>query len=1097
MGTKATQDPNGRDRSLYVSLLEKVSRTLELEPLLELIGNAVLDSTHIDGIAILLKDPVEPQLRYELNLVPEQLANITSAYYRLVVSLAGNDVNAIAFKEDRTILLDASNIASAHRDIQTRFHRWQMHALLVTPIHHEGHPIGTLMAFRTFEPITETNVSAIRDAVEIFSTQIVNSAAHSRLTDKVRAIESAAAERTRFLEFISALNNLTASEKIFEMIGDEFLRTYSFDLAFFDMIEGEQLRPQCFRAANPKVEEIRKMSEEYYGQLGTFKLRPEEGSIPYCAIKNIPVYIADARKLMNVPMAKNDKDILDLLQARGTPMHTILNIPICRNDKLIGVLTLETMHEVVVLTPADIDFMKLTCSFMGTAIENAKLYIETNEQKEKIESTARELAHVNEELIEHEHALQIAKDGAEAASRLKSAFLANMSHEIRTPMNAIMGMAYLALRTELTDKQRDYIEKIHRAANSLLGIINDILDFSKIEAGKLDIEKIDFPLQQVLSNVTAVTSQVAAAKGLHYVIDIAPNVPEHVNGDPLRLGQVLINLMSNAIKFTDEGEVKLRCFLQEAGSGTSALRFEISDTGIGISPTQLGNLFQAFTQADDSTTRRFGGTGLGLAISKRLVELMGGTMAAFSEPDVGSTFWFNVSLGSCAKQESIPPPESRILDNCRVLVVDDNPSAREILLEALHRFDPNVHAVASADEAMRAILAADGKEAYDIVLTDVGMPDKNGLELASAIAAANLRHVPKVILITALRRDDTPLSSTTTPVAGVLFKPVNQSLLHDTLAKAMTTGSRHRKPVSARIVPRFDGRKVLLAEDNEINQQIAKELLLATGMQLDIADNGKIALDMLFNVGPKIYDLILMDLEMPEVGGHAAARRIRMDRRFSDLPIVAMTAHAAAEVKEECLKSGMQDHLAKPISPDEFYRTLARWMTVSDRREHGEHSMALEQRIDGEMDKAEGNEMINEMPDEYVYLTQAGFAVPDTLDRLGGDYELLRDILSMVPRVARESIDAFNTAVAVDDLAAAAAAVHALRGMATTVGAMALAEAAETVERTMKDGEAIPAQIDAFRRSADLALQVVEQFLDGKIKPLSQDSSNSLDQARA
>jgi signal transduction histidine kinase/CheY-like chemotaxis protein/HPt (histidine-containing phosphotransfer) domain-containing protein len=1086
MGTKATQDPNDHEQSFYLSLLEKVSRTLELEPLLGHIGKAVVASAQIDGIAILLKDPVESQLRYEVNIVPERLANITRAYNKLVVPLADNDENAIAFKEDRAILLNSSNIATAHQDIHTRFERWQMQSLCIMPIHHEGHVIGTLMAFRTSRLITEAVIVSIQNLVETFSTQIVNSAVHSRLTEKVQAIESAAAERTRFLEFISALNNLTASEKIFEMIADEFLRSYSFDLAFFDMIEGDTLRPQCFRGANQEVEAIRTMSENYYRQLGKFEMRPEAGSIPFSAIKNIPVYIADARKLMHLPMARNDKDILDLLQARGTPMMTILNIPICRNHKLIGVLTLESMREIVVLMPADIDFMKLTCSFMGTAIENAKLYIEANEEKEKIESTVRELSHVNEELVEHEHALQIAKDGAEEASRLKSAFLANMSHEIRTPMNAIIGMAYLALRTELTDKQRDYIEKIHRAANSLLEIINDILDFSKIEAGKLDIEDIDFPLQQVLANVTTVTSQVAAAKGLRYVVQIEPEVPEVFRGDPLRIGQVLINLMSNAIKFTHQGEIRLHCYLRAVESTTVTLQFEITDTGIGINPTQLTTLFHAFTQVDESTTRKYGGTGLGLAICKHLVELMGGTISVRSEPEVGSTFAFSVRLGRCEQPGLTPPIESRSLDGCRILVVDDNPSAREILVGALHRFEPNVYAVASADEAMYAITQADGKEPYDIVLADIGMPKKSGLELTASIAAANLRHVPKVILVTAFRRNDVPSSSDTMPHAGVLFKPVNQSLLHDMLAKVMVNGHQNKKSVaSTRILPRFDGRRVLLAEDNEINQQIAKELMQATGIELDIAENGQIALQMLFDAGPKIYDLIVMDLEMPELGGHAAARRIRMDDRFADIPIIAMTAHAAAEVKEDCLKSGMQDHLAKPINPDEFYRTLARWMTASNRTESGEQAMTVE--------------LCDEstLRTEHVSLAKAGFSVTETLNRLGGDYELFRDILCMVPRVARESVDAFNAALAADDLSAASAAAHALRGMATTIGATALSEAAEAVERSMKEGDAIPSQIDAFRRTAAEALKIVEQFLANELKPLSQDSSNSMGQARA
>ena len=1073
MGIESIQVANDRDQPLYYNLLEKISRSLELEPLLNHIGRAALRSAQVDGIAILLKDPVEPLLRYELNMVPEQLADIARAYYKLTVGLDSGDANAIAFKEDRTLILDSANIASAHQDIQTRFERWQMQSLLIAPIHHEDRVIGTVMAFRALQPgsnptqpISEADAATIRDIVETFSTQIVNSAVHSRLTDKVRAIEFAAIERTRFLEFISELNNLTASEQIFQMIADEFLRSYSFDLAFFDMIEGDELRPQCFRGASPEVEAIRQLSEDYYTRLEKLKMLPEEGTIPFCATKNLPVYVVDARKVMHLPMAKNDKDILDILQARGTPMLTLLNIPICRNRKLIGVLTLESMRDIVDLSPSDIDFMKLLCSFMGTAIENAKLYIQAGEQTAKIENTNKELSHVNEELIEHERALKIAKEGAEEASRLKSAFLANMSHEIRTPMNAVIGMAYLALRTDLTDKQRDYLEKIHRAANSLLGIINDILDFSKIEAGKLDIEQADFSLQQVIGNLTTVTSQVAAEKGLQYVVDIAPEVPDYLVGDSLRLGQVLINLMSNAIKFTHQGEVKLRCTLHSAEADSVALQFDVSDTGIGITEAQLETLFQAFTQADDSTTRKYGGTGLGLAISKRLVELMGGTMTACSEPGAGSMFGFSINLGRCTRPELLQPLAPQALEACRVLVVDDNPSAREILTAALQRYEPHVQAVAGAEEALAAIRAADGQHPYDVVLADFGMPDKNGLELATAIAEAGLRRVPKVILVTAFRREDVPLQGESPVVAAVLFKPINQSLLHDTLAEVMVKDSGRRRAVTPRRkLPRFEGRKVLLVEDNEINQQIAKELMLHTGMQLDVADNGRIALDMLFDAGPDAYDLIVMDLEMPELGGHATARRIRMDQRFTKLPIIAMTAHAAAEVRDDCLSSGMQDHLAKPINPDEFYQTLARWMKVSDRREDGETYMATEHEVDP---AAHG---------QHAELEIAGFSMAETLDRLGGDLDLFRDILGMVPRVAGDSLGKFDAALARGDRVGAAAAAHAMRGMATTIGATTLAEAAEVVERAMMSSSADADQIETFRRNASEMLQAVEKFL--------------------
>ncbi|MDR3479769.1 MAG: response regulator [Burkholderiaceae bacterium] len=1070
MVTKAIPVSENDDKSWYYSLLENVSRTLELEPLLQHIGQAVMRIAQVDGVAILLKDPVEPELRYDLIILPEQLADISGAYRKLAVKLEDDYEITTAFGDGKTAIIDLQSVAAAHENTRIRFERWQLQSMLVAPLCHEGSPIGVVMAFRSARDFGEDSVDPIRTIVEAFSTQIVNSAAYSRLTDKMKAIENAASERTRFLEFISELNSLTASEQIFQMIADEFLRHYGFDLAFFSMIEGENLRQQCFRVGAPEIEPVLRVSEDYYGALGGIRLRGDEGTIPACATRNLPVYVVDARKVIHLPMAKNDKGILDLLDARGTPMLTLLNIPICCNRTLIGVLTLESVRQIVTLTQADIDFMKLLCSFMGTAIENAKLYIQAGEQKAQLESTYRELTHVNRELVEHERALKIAKEGAEEASRLKSAFLANMSHEIRTPMNAVIGMAYLALRTELSDKQRDYLEKIHRAANSLLGIINDILDFSKIEAGKLDIETVDFSLQQVLGNLTTVTSEVAAGKGLRYLVEIAPEVPEFLCGDPLRLGQVLINLMSNAIKFTYEGEVKLRCRALAAGPDAVELCFEVSDTGIGIAEGQLKTLFQAFTQADESTTRKYGGTGLGLAISKRLVELMGGSMNVHSEPGVGSRFGFTLTMGRCVNPDLVPSAVSRELDACRVLVVDDNPSAREILTGALHRYEPHVRAVDSAAAAMEEIRAADDKgEGYEVVLADFGMPEKNGLELAAAIAEAGLRLVPKVILVTAFRREDVMRAAAAAPLAAVLYKPINQSQLHDTLAKVLTKDGGQRKAVvSRRRMPRFEGRKVLLVEDNEINQQIAKELLLFTGMELDIADNGRIALEMLFGAEPGEYDLVVMDLEMPELGGHATARRIRMDHRFAEMPIVAMTAHAAAEVREDCLHSGMQDHLAKPINPDELYRTLARWMKASQAPQ--ESGPAVEEEAASD-DAAQ--------VDDYADLAAAGFAIVETLDRLGGDTELFRDILGMVPRVAGESMGKFDATLAAGDLEGAEAAAHALRGMASTVGATPLTESAEAVERAMRDGGASAAQIETFRRSAEAVRRAVERFLAG------------------
>ncbi|HJV84415.1 MAG TPA: 7TM diverse intracellular signaling domain-containing protein [Noviherbaspirillum sp.] len=682
--------------------------------------------------------------------------------------------------------------------------------------------------------------------------------------------------------------------------------------------------------------------------------------------------------------------------------------------------------------------------------------------EQRVAERTAELSRTNQELREHERALKAAKEVAEDASHMKSAFLANMSHEIRTPMNAIIGLAYLAQRTDLTGPQRDYVEKIHRSAVSLLGIINDILDFSKIEAGKISIDKADFSLHQVLSNVSNMTGQAASEKGLKYVFDVAEDVPSNLYGDSLRLGQVLINLVSNAIKFTHAGHVTLRCRLAGSFVGGVELRFEVEDTGIGITPEQRIRLFSAFSQADTSTTRKYGGTGLGLAISKRLVEMMGGHMLLESEHGVGSTFSFTVrlDLGSL-KAAALPDRPERLLA-CRVLVADDNPAAREILAGLVKGIGLAVDTVGNGSEAMAAIREAAAGKAYDLVLTDLCMPGMNGLELADAVSAAGLARPPKVILVTAFGREDVLQRAQSRPVAAVLFKPVDQSLLHDTFLKALADGSTACCAArQQRILPRFDGCRVLVVEDNEINQQIAREMLLATGLQVDIAANGWIALETLFAAEPDTYDLVLMDLQMPELGGHATTRRIRMDERFAALPIVAMTAHATLEERDECLASGMQDHITKPIDPDHFYDTLTRWLTQAEPAVQEEESRGP----------------LPVTADEASPIRIPGFDTADTLDRLAGDVALYHRVLTMLVPSLGSALQQFHAAQEAGDHATMKLVVHSVRGMAANIGAVDLMTEAAGLEDMLGKRIARPEHLAAFGEMCKETLGLVEQGL--------------------
>ncbi|VAW84804.1 Sensory box histidine kinase/response regulator, partial [hydrothermal vent metagenome] len=529
-----------------------------------------------------------------------------------------------------------------------------------------------------------------------------------------------------------------------------------------------------------------------------------------------------------------------------------------------------------------------------------------------------------------EQTLKYSKEQAEQASRFKSEFLANMSHEIRTPLNAIMGMAHLASNTELTPRQQDYMNKIQTSSHILLGVINDILDFSKIEAGRLEIEQSEFLLESVFENLSNLESLRAAEKGIEIIYSIDSTVPKVLVGDPLRLGQVLINLTSNAIKFTEHGQVLVAVTLAEDGADGLVLNFSVEDTGIGIDKEKQNQLFEPFTQADGSITRKYGGTGLGLAICKQLVTMMGGDIGINSAPGRGSTFFFSAMFKhpvNLTERSLVVTPDLRGL---RVLVVDDNAIARETLQNMLESFSFVVEVVASGAAALAKLeqtTTGSSHEPYDLVLMDWNMPGMNGIETSRLIRQSGfLQRVPTIIMITAYGREEVIHSAKNIGINGYLSKPVNPSVLFDTIME--TLGSSHvAKTIKIRDeikVPCFHDAKVLLVEDNRINQQVAQELLEGTGLEVVIVETGASAVQALQR---EQFNLVFMDIQMPDLDGYQTTRMIRKDSRFSQLPVIAMTAHAMASDRDKCLTAGMNDHLPKPVDPVALYNLLCEWIT--------------------------------------------------------------------------------------------------------------------------------------------------------------------------
>jgi two-component system sensor histidine kinase/response regulator len=687
------------------------------------------------------------------------------------------------------------------------------------------------------------------------------------------------------------------------------------------------------------------------------------------------------------------------------------------------------------------------------------------------DSVMGRLARMQHNLLAMTEELRHATVAADAANRSKSQFLANMSHEIRTPLNAIIGMAFLAGKQAVDERQRSQVRKIEQSGQHLLGLINDILDFSKIEAGKLTIEQSEFDLSAVLDNAVLLLQEKAVAKRLELVLDVAPDVPWRLIGDSLRLGQILINYANNAVKFTDHGDVVLAVRVQASTPDSVVLRFEVRDTGIGMTSEQMQGLFKSFSQADASTTRKYGGTGLGLVIAKSLAQLMGGEVGVRSTPGLGSEFWFTARL----LRPMVGAVESpvRSFEGRRALVAVANDHARDALQRMLAAMDVAAVAVDDGAAALAAVRAAAPEAVPDWILVDADLPQMDGLATVQALLDLGLPSPPQLLWLTSAALDAAPEGLPSSPHVRVVAKPLHPACLREQLWLAL--GQVRQDSRSQAAVPNLQeqlrslgGARILLVDDNELNQEVAVGLLEDVGLQVELACNGQEAVD---KVKANDYDLVLMDMQMPVMGGVEATIEIRRTLHRIDLPIVAMTANAMQQDLDRCRAAGMVDVVIKPIVPDLLWAAILRWTRPVE---------ATRAAAPAVQPAAGAEESLPPVPQDI-----AGLDTETGLRRMLGKKGLYLSTLRRFVQTQGDVATRIQQALAHGQAEEAHRMAHTLKGLAGTIGAVPLQEAATQLDAAIRD------QWPADRYDAALAAAKVQlQALVAALTPaLRQDSA--------